>query len=182
MASPRRRCGTRPPGRLSDQEISREESGAKGRYVLRQNGAEAELTYSIASPKLVIADHTGVQEEMRGTGAGRRLVVLPAHREDRSAPERRRTRRAKSGSGPLRGCLSMRGLQPLRTGYVAAWHRRQCCYAASGSLRTHRAPFDLPSSSRPTTRRWRCGRLPRRMNQAASPHVSAAVSLSLAPP
>lgn len=59
---------------MSDPEISREESGAKGRYVLRQNGAEAELTYSIASPTLVIADHTGVPEEMRGTGAGRRLV------------------------------------------------------------------------------------------------------------
>ena len=32
------------------------------------------LTYSIASPTLVIADHTGVPDEIRGTGAGLALV------------------------------------------------------------------------------------------------------------
>lgn len=55
-------------------EIARELTGTKGRYVLRQDGAEAELTYSILSPKRIIADHTGVPDAMRGTGAGLKLV------------------------------------------------------------------------------------------------------------
>jgi predicted GNAT family acetyltransferase len=56
-------------------EIAREVTGSKGRYVLRNEGdAEAELTYSILSPTHIIADHTGVPDAMRGTGAGRRLV------------------------------------------------------------------------------------------------------------
>ena len=54
--------------------IIREVSETKGRYVLRENGAEAELTYSILSPTRIIADHTGVPEAIRGTGAGKRLV------------------------------------------------------------------------------------------------------------
>ncbi|MDJ1006964.1 MAG: GNAT family N-acetyltransferase [Paracoccaceae bacterium] len=59
---------------MSDFEIAREVDGAKGRYVIRQGGEEAELTYSIVSPSLVIADHTGVPEAMRGSGAGLALV------------------------------------------------------------------------------------------------------------
>jgi predicted GNAT family acetyltransferase len=51
-------------------EIEREVGDTKGRYVLRMNGAEAELTYSILSPTHIIADHTGVPDGMRGTGAG----------------------------------------------------------------------------------------------------------------
>jgi len=54
--------------------ILREVAGAKGRYVLRDGGAEAELTYSILSPGRIIADHTGVPDALRGTGAGLRLV------------------------------------------------------------------------------------------------------------
>ncbi|MBF9061462.1 N-acetyltransferase [Rhodobacterales bacterium HKCCSP123] len=54
--------------------ITREVTGSKGRYVLRDGEAEAELTYSILSPSHVIADHTGVPDAMRGTGAGKRLV------------------------------------------------------------------------------------------------------------
>lgn len=54
--------------------IAREVTGTKGRYVLRENGAEAELTYSILSPERIIADHTGVPDALRGTGAGLRLV------------------------------------------------------------------------------------------------------------
>ncbi|MEX3016470.1 GNAT family N-acetyltransferase [Gymnodinialimonas hymeniacidonis] len=54
--------------------ITREISGSKGRYALTQNGAEAELTYSIASPKLIIADHTFVPDSLRGTGAGLALA------------------------------------------------------------------------------------------------------------
>lgn len=59
---------------MSEVEILREVDGSKGRYVVRRDGAEAELTYSIASPALIIADHTGVPDAMRGTGVGRALV------------------------------------------------------------------------------------------------------------
>ncbi|MFN7053701.1 MAG: GNAT family N-acetyltransferase, partial [Gemmobacter sp.] len=58
-----------------DVQITRETTGSKGRYVIRQNGAEAELTYSITSPTLIIADHTGVPDAFRGTGAGLALVT-----------------------------------------------------------------------------------------------------------
>ena len=54
--------------------IEREVTGSKGRYVIRKDGAEAELTYSITTPTLIIADHTGVPDAFRGTGAGRALV------------------------------------------------------------------------------------------------------------
>jgi predicted GNAT family acetyltransferase len=60
---------------LADFTIEREVSGHKGRYVIRHNGEEAELTYSITSPTLVIADHTGVPDSFRGTGAGLALVT-----------------------------------------------------------------------------------------------------------
>ena len=55
-------------------EIRRETSGSKGRYVLEQDGAVAELTYSIASPRLVIADHTSVPDAFRGQGVGLKLA------------------------------------------------------------------------------------------------------------
>ncbi|MGJ8605043.1 MAG: GNAT family N-acetyltransferase [Marivita sp.] len=60
---------------MSEFDIQRELDGAKGRYVIRQDGAEAELTYSVTSPTLVIADHTGVPDVFRGTGAGLALVT-----------------------------------------------------------------------------------------------------------
>lgn len=59
---------------MADFEISREVDGSKGRYVLRHPNGEGELTYSIASPTLIIADHTGVPDSLRGTGAGKALV------------------------------------------------------------------------------------------------------------
>ncbi len=65
-------CAPRRKPRLS--EITREVQGSKGRYVLREHGAEAELAWSILSPLHIIADHTGVPDALRGTGAGRRLV------------------------------------------------------------------------------------------------------------
>lgn len=62
---------------MTDPVITREvrPDGSKGRYVLHQNGAEAELTYSMTSPALVIADHTEVPDSLRGTGAGLALVA-----------------------------------------------------------------------------------------------------------
>lgn len=60
---------------MTEFTIEREIIGSKGRYVIRHAGAEAELTYSITSPTLVIADHTGVPDSFRGTGAGLALVT-----------------------------------------------------------------------------------------------------------
>jgi len=57
-------------------DITLETAGSKGRYVLKgEGGAEAEMTYSRASDALIIVDHTGVPDEMRGTGAGLALVT-----------------------------------------------------------------------------------------------------------
>ena len=51
------------------------EEGTKGRYVLAAAGSDtAELTYSRVNDKLIIIDHTGVPDALRGTGAGLRLV------------------------------------------------------------------------------------------------------------
>ena len=45
------------------------------RFVIRQGGEEAELTCSITTPTLwVIADHTGVPDSFRGSGAGLALA------------------------------------------------------------------------------------------------------------
>lgn len=60
---------------MADPAIRKETGPTKGRYVLTENGAEAELTYSVVSPTKIIADHTGVPEPIRGTGAGKRLVA-----------------------------------------------------------------------------------------------------------
>lgn len=55
-------------------EIRRELTGSKGRYVYEADGAEAELTFSITSPTLVIADHTEVPDAFRGQGIGMKLA------------------------------------------------------------------------------------------------------------
>lgn len=62
---------------MSEQlpEIELEESGSKGRYVLRgPDSAEAELTFTKVGDKQLIIDHTGVPDAFRGQGAGLRLV------------------------------------------------------------------------------------------------------------
>jgi uncharacterized protein len=59
---------------LAELQITREHGQTKGRYVIRKDGEEAELTYSITTPTLIIADHTGVPDSFRGTGAGLAMV------------------------------------------------------------------------------------------------------------
>ena len=59
---------------MSDPEITREENDSKGRYMPRQEGGTAELTYSRLGGAAIIIDHTAVPDALRGTGAGRRLV------------------------------------------------------------------------------------------------------------
>ncbi|MCC5981357.1 MAG: N-acetyltransferase [Oceanicaulis sp.] len=55
--------------------ITEEVSGSKGRYVARAPGMpDAEMTYSVTSPTLIIIDHTGVPDEWRGMGVGKALV------------------------------------------------------------------------------------------------------------
>lgn len=56
-------------------EIQLEDSGSKGRYVLRTQGAEAEMTFSKAGEHMIIIDHTEVPDVFRGQGAGLRLVT-----------------------------------------------------------------------------------------------------------
>jgi predicted GNAT family acetyltransferase len=59
---------------LADHIVTREHGATTGRFVIRRGGEEAELTYSITTPTLIIADHTGVPDSFRGTGAGLALV------------------------------------------------------------------------------------------------------------
>ena len=60
---------------MADFVIEKEVSGSKGRYVIRRDGEEAELTFSITTPTLSIADQTGVPDSLRGTGTGLSLVT-----------------------------------------------------------------------------------------------------------
>jgi predicted GNAT family acetyltransferase len=56
--------------------ITRSEDGAKGRYEARVAGREGsgELTYLRKPGGKLIADHTGVDDSLRGTGVGKALV------------------------------------------------------------------------------------------------------------
>ena len=56
--------------------ITHSESRSRGRYEARVEGSEGsgELTYSRVSPTKIIADHTGVDDSLRGTGVARALV------------------------------------------------------------------------------------------------------------
>ena len=55
-------------------DIRQEEAGSGGRYVASLDGHEAEMTYSRASPKLIIVDHTAVPEALRGRGVGQAIA------------------------------------------------------------------------------------------------------------
>jgi len=56
--------------------ITLEQTGSKGRYVAKVDGVSepAELTFSVVNEHLIIADHTGVPDSMRGLGVGKALV------------------------------------------------------------------------------------------------------------
>ena len=60
---------------MTDHVVTREATGSRGRYVIKNNGEEAELTFSVSTPALVIAIHTGVPDSFRGTGAGVAMVA-----------------------------------------------------------------------------------------------------------
>lgn len=67
--------------------ITRGEEGSKGRYEARVEGHDGvgELTFSRMSPTKIIADHTSVDESLRGLGVAGALVerlVADARAED----------------------------------------------------------------------------------------------------
>lgn len=54
--------------------VTHERRGHKGAFVMDRDGARlAEMTYSMAGTRAII-DHTTVEDALRGTGAGRKLV------------------------------------------------------------------------------------------------------------
>jgi predicted GNAT family acetyltransferase len=62
---------------MSDEmTITRSEDGSKGHYEARVEGRDGvgELTFSRMSPTKIIADHTAVDDSLRGTGVGKALV------------------------------------------------------------------------------------------------------------
>lgn len=56
-------------------DIREETTASGGRYAATVEGHEAEMTYSRASPQLIIIDHTGVPDALRGKGVGQALAV-----------------------------------------------------------------------------------------------------------
>lgn len=61
---------------MSNIQIVRHETKTKGRYVATIEGVEGEgeLTFSKASDTLIIVDHTGVPDSMRGMGVAGALA------------------------------------------------------------------------------------------------------------
>ena len=55
--------------------IELKESATGGAYSFARDGAVAELTFSRASPTLIIVDHTEVPAAFRGQGVGEKLVA-----------------------------------------------------------------------------------------------------------
>lgn len=50
-------------------------AGHRGAFVIERDGVRlAAMTYSRTSPAMVLIDHTEVSDELRGQGAGRRLL------------------------------------------------------------------------------------------------------------
>ena len=58
-----------------EMDIRSAENGSHGRYSVVVDGHEAEMTYSRASPQLIIIDHTGVPDALRGRGVGQALAL-----------------------------------------------------------------------------------------------------------
>ena len=60
----------------TDIQITRTDTDSKARYAARIDGVdgEGELTLSKVSASLIIADHTGVPDSMRGMGEAKALV------------------------------------------------------------------------------------------------------------
>lgn len=58
-----------------DDDIQQEVTGSKGVFFIARDGRRlAQMTYSMAGVAAII-DHTDVDDALRGTGAGKRLVA-----------------------------------------------------------------------------------------------------------
>ena len=56
-------------------KIENVDDGKKGRfYILHDGKKAAEMTYVYAGPQLMIIDHTEVSIELKGLGAGKKMV------------------------------------------------------------------------------------------------------------
>ncbi len=56
-------------------EIKHKHTETKGSFYVELEGkVVGEMTYSIASPELIIIDHTEVGEELKGKGAGAQML------------------------------------------------------------------------------------------------------------
>jgi hypothetical protein len=78
-------------------QITEENGPSGGRYIARLEGAEAEMTFSRASPTLIIIDHTGVPDALRGKGVGQAWRFTPSRRH---APAAGRSSRSARSSRP----------------------------------------------------------------------------------
>lgn len=59
-----------------DIQIQHEEEGHKGAFFIELDGKRvAEMTYVKSGTSRIIIDHTGVGEELKGQGAGKKLVM-----------------------------------------------------------------------------------------------------------
>jgi uncharacterized protein len=65
---------TSPQSPAQSLPVTREEGSSKGRYLVRLDGAEAEMTYSRAGERIIIIDHTSVPDALRGRRVGQALV------------------------------------------------------------------------------------------------------------
>ena len=63
-----------PAKRTTPDQAHREDRSSGGRWAVVVDGHEAEMTYSRASPTLIIIDHTEVPDALRGRGVGQALV------------------------------------------------------------------------------------------------------------
>jgi len=67
-------------------EIQIDQSESKGAaFIIKDGKRIAEMTYSVASSSLIIVDHTEVDESLKGTGTGKKLLmalVAKARNED----------------------------------------------------------------------------------------------------
>jgi predicted GNAT family acetyltransferase len=60
---------------MDPAEIQHRRDGHKGAFVIERDGKRlAEMTYTTAGATRIIIDHTDVDDALRGTGAGRKLV------------------------------------------------------------------------------------------------------------
>jgi predicted GNAT family acetyltransferase len=60
---------------IDPDAITLEETETKGRYVYREGGNAAEMTFSKAGAGLIIIDHTEGPAAFRGMGVGQALVA-----------------------------------------------------------------------------------------------------------